>query len=93
MSKNLTLAKHFELLTSLVKIQGFPDPRSSLSPLPSLFPAQPESRLSATPVQEKSRAPPVQEDWEEEPRSVIGTVAVIASEGKDCFISYFLKKK
>ncbi|XP_034780953.2 protein hinderin-like isoform X4 [Acipenser ruthenus] len=36
----------------------------------SLFPAQPESRLSATPVQEKSRAPPVQEDWEEEPRSV-----------------------
>ncbi|MGH0167460.1 UNVERIFIED_CONTAM: hypothetical protein FKN15_002427, partial [Acipenser sinensis] len=37
----------------------------------SLFPAQPESRLSAAPVQEKSRAPPVQEDWEEEPRSVI----------------------
>ncbi|KAK1174145.1 protein hinderin-like isoform X1 [Acipenser oxyrinchus oxyrinchus] len=43
----------------------------SITPGLSLFPAQPESRLSATPVQEKSRAPPVQEDWEEEPRSVI----------------------
>ncbi|XP_058841929.1 protein hinderin isoform X1 [Acipenser ruthenus] len=42
----------------------------STTPALSLFPAQPESRLSATPVQEKSRAPPVQEDWEEEPRSV-----------------------
>ncbi|XP_041094006.1 protein hinderin isoform X2 [Polyodon spathula] len=43
----------------------------STTPGPSLFPAQPESRLSATPVQEKSRAPPVQEDWEDGPRSVL----------------------
>ncbi|XP_041094959.1 protein hinderin-like isoform X2 [Polyodon spathula] len=43
----------------------------STTPGPSLFPAKPERCLSATPVQEKSRALPVQEDWEDGFHSVL----------------------